>query len=171
MIRICGLQFHEDEKINPSDILRCHPQLTHGGEELLGIPLRVTVGFQCIYDKVYREYQGVTFYAPVHFSRLRSENNMEHNGKPLENLSYVLASYDGTLTKYKDGVCLVSDERTLIYSNLNVLKSSGTIKKGGIIGTVKLVDHEYGYGVTLRGYKGGKIWNIPNDIMNIPCIE
>ena len=167
MIIIDNLMFDENEEISMDSILKCYPQM--GSEdEKLGIPLRVTTGYQCIYDKTYRNLQAVTFYVPPKYSLLKSENK-DLTGEPLDIFSYVLASYDGTLTPYKNGVCLINGEDTLIYTGIEIIKSTGQIKKGGIIG--KVTQHIFGYGVTVRGYHGGELWNIPNDIYNINSIE
>ena len=172
MIRVLGFEFNENQKITKDDILRCHPQMSNQNEERFGVPLRVTSGYQCIYDNTYRNFRGLIFYAPAYVPKiLKVDEQPDLLGPPLEILSYVLASYDGTLKPYKDGMCLVSGEKTMVYRNINIIKSSGQIKKGGIIGTVKKVPNGYGYGVEVIAYKDGKVWNLQQDLYNINCLE
>lgn len=172
MIRVNGLEFDESVEIKNDMILRCHPQLVPLEEERYGVPLRATSGYQCIYDNLYREFKGLIFYAPPYIPAIRKiDEEIDPMGSPHDTLKYVLASFDGTLKPYKNGVCLIANGITFVYDNLNILKSSGSVKKGAIIGTVKKVETGLGYGVSIIAYKGGKVWNIQNELFNINCVE
>lgn len=172
MIRVNGLEFDEEVEIKNDMILRCHPQLVPEEEECYGVPLRATAGYQCIYDVLYKVFKGLIFYAPVHVpSLIRTDMKIDPFGPPHDTLKYVLASFDGMLKPYGSGVCLIANGVTFVYDNLNIIKASGFVKKGAIIGTVKKVDGGLGYGVSVIAYKDGKVWNIQQELLNINCIE
>lgn len=174
MIRMFGLEFQnfEDEKITPNTILTCHPQFSK--EEHFGVPLRVTVGYQCFYDKLHRLFAGLTFYAPVDTSILGKSKNFDSidpTSKPHQQFSYVLASFDGKLTMVNGELVLSDGSKALIYSHFSPTKTSGNVKKGAIIGSVAKIPGGYGWGVSVRGFKGGKVWDLQRDIYNIRCLE
>lgn len=160
MISIGGLSFLENEQIKSDEILTCHPQKME--KERIGVPLRVTVGYQCFYDKKLRTFQGMTFYAP---------SNSYLNGPPRDQFKYVLACIDGDLKTVNGELCLISGDKTIIYSHFLITKGSGKVKKGQIIGNVQAIPNGYGWGVSLRAYKGSTLWNIEKDYFNIPCVE
>lgn len=173
MITICGLEFpnYEDEYmlIKSDTIFRCHPQLVT--EEHYGVPLRVTAGYQCFYDKKLRTFQGLTFYAPVMMPDDYSYDKIDPSGVPHPNFSYVLASFDGKLQLVNGELCLTNGSKALLYNHFSPTKTTGNVKKGAIIGKVGRVPGGYGYGVSVRGFKGGNIWDIQRDLYNIRCIE
>lgn len=160
MIYTCGLTFHEKEIIKPGDILTCHTQRID--KEIIGIPLRACIGIQSFYDKIEMKHTGVTFYAPP---------KNRPSDEPHENLKFVLACTDGMVRVVNGELILINDKTIYIYSNLNISKSSGTVKKGQIIGTVKFIEGGFGYGVNLRAYKNGETISINKLIANIPNIE
>lgn len=171
MIRFYGIEFpnYEDEKITPNTILTCHPQKTL--EEIYGVPLRLTVGYQCFYDKLSRSFSGLTFYAPANVFVDRKKVAADIHQKPHPQFSYVLASFDGSLTTNNGDVILNGDNGVLIYSHFSPTKTSGIVKKGAIIGVIGKIPNGYGYGVTIRGFKDGSVWNLQEDLKNISCIE
>ena len=164
MIRVCGLEFYEKEDIQEDMILTCHPQMV-GDSERIGVPLRATEGYQCIYSKKTMKFGSIAFYAPP---------KEESGGATYDNLKYVLACLNGNLSVLNGDLVLKDPCNTIVYSNLNILKSSGSVRKGQILGTVKAIPPEigYGYGVILKGYKNdSEVWDIQKDIHNIPCVE
>lgn len=171
MIRLYGMEFHDfkDENIKPSTILTCHPQRVN--TEAFGVPLRVTAGYQCFYDKLHRMFSGLTFYAPPYAPDDIKADNIDPTGKPSEQFSFVLASFDGKLTALNGEIVLSDGTKAIIYSSFSPTKTSGQVKKGAIIGTVGKIPGGYGYGVSVRGYKNGKTWDMQRDLHNIPCIE
>lgn len=169
MIHFYGIEFpnFEDEKITPNTILTCHPQKVM--EEHYGVPLRLSVGYQCFYDKLYRDFAGLTFFAPPDVSSQKKKTEKDMFAKPHQQFSYVLASFDGSLSTSNGDVVLKGDKGVLIYSDFSPTKTSGSVKKGAIIGTVGKVS--YGYGVSVRGFKNGLVWNLQADLANINCVE
>lgn len=160
LISIGSLSFLEEEKITSTTLLTCHPQNVR--LEAIGVPVRVTVGYQCFYDVKFRTFQGMTFYAP---------SSGPLGSAPRDMFKYVLACMDGELKVVGKSLCLIGGGKTIMYDHLQMTKTSGKVKKGTIIGNVQSIPNGYGYGVSIRGYKGGAIWNIVNEIFNIPCVE
>lgn len=169
MIRMYGLEFHEDEIIKDDTILKCHPQKIEN--EAYGVPLRLTAGYQCFYDKLHRTFAGLTFYAPPKVDDDVKFDNADLTAAPADNFSYVLASFDGKLHSVNGEIVLSDGEKAMIYSHFNPTKTSGSVKKGAIIGRVAKVPGGYGYGVSVRAYKGGSIWDIERELYNIKCLE
>lgn len=171
MIRMFGLEFPnpENEKITPDTILHCHTQKVM--EERFGVPLRLTSGYQCFYDKLHRTFAGLTFYAPADTYNVYKMNTVDPKGKPHQQFSYVLASFDGKLSMVNGEVVLSDGSKALIYSHFSPTKTSGNVKKGAIIGSVGNIPGGLGYGVSIRGFKGGKVWDLQADIINIRCLE
>ena len=171
MISLYGIDFpdFENEKITNNTILTCHPQRV--AEERFGVPLRLTAGYQCFYDKLHRLFVGLTFYAPVNAQGVEDKDKLNPSDKPHQQFSYVLASFDGKLTMVNGELVLSDGSKALIYSHFSPTKTSGNVKKGAIIGNVSKVPGGLGYGVSIRGYKGGKIWDLQRDIINIRCLE
>ena len=157
-----GRTFHKDEVVLIGEVLECYPQGI--SNEQMGVPLRATAGIQSFFDKVTREYRGVTFYAPP------DENN-DNGGEPWTGLKYVLAVNDGTV-KYANGqVILITSDLTFIYSNFTPVRWGGNVKKGQILGYVNDISDGLGYGVSIQAYSGGNIVRIEDYIRNIPYIE
>lgn len=168
--RIDNFEFDDEEVVDIKKIQRCHPQGIE--EEIIGVPLRFTIGYQVVYENVHRAFQGLTFYAPVGFNR-EEMDNLEYNGKPPDQLIYVLSCLDGTICPYGSGIAIRKGNDTVVYTNFEMIKTSGSVQKGEIIGKCKLVEMygSYGWGVTLRGYHGGDPWIISDDLYNIHQIE
>lgn len=161
----CGVIFNEKEIITADKILECFPQGIRRDLEIIGVPLRACIGIQAFYNNQTREYSGVSFYAPP-YSKV--------SGPPHDTLKYVLACADGTVNCSGGQLILSAKDIDFIYSNFNITRSSGSVKKGQIVGTVSLSTNsltdmqEIGYGVTLMGFKSGKVVDIASMLRNIP---
>lgn len=163
----CGVIFNENEIVTQDGIYRCFPQGIDPSKELMGVPLRACIGMQCFYNEQTREYSGASFYAPP-YSKI--------SGPPHDILKYVLAVQDGAVHAGGGQLVLTAENIDFIYTNFNITRWSGYVKKGQILGTVSLSQDpitgmdEVGYGVTLMGYRDGKIIDIVSLLRNIPHI-
>ena len=163
----CGVIFNEKEIITQNGIYDCFNQGIPRDKEIMGVPLRACIGMRCFYNEQTREYSGASFYAPP-YSKI--------SGPPHDVLKYVLAVQDGVVHAGGGQLVLATETTDFIYTNFNITRWSGSVKKGQILGTVSLSQdpitgmNEVGYGVTLMGYRDGKVVDLVSMLRNIPHI-
>lgn len=161
----CNVFFDENEIVTFDGVYNCFPQGIARDKETIGVPLRACIGMQCFYNEQTREFSGANFYAPPY---------AKASGPPHDILKYVLAVSDGTVHAGSGQLVLSTSNTDFIYSNFNIVRWSGYVKKGMILGTVKLSQdpitgmNEVGYGVSLTGYSNGKVIDIASMIRNVP---